>query len=87
MAEFSPHLTLGIGAALLVSTFVAAEPETTGEDISVAKHMRLHFTSARAIRAYVIAGQMEGIPEAAEWLIDHEATPGLPGDWHRMLTR
>ena len=47
--------------------------------------MQMHFTAARAIRTFVIAGQLDGVPESAEWLIEHETPPGLPAGWRPYI--
>jgi len=48
---------------------------------SVAKHMHEHLSRISALKAFIIAGQLEDLREPAMWLAEHEAAPGLPGDW------
>ena len=53
----------------------------------VAKHMHQHLSAMSAMKAFVIAGQLDGMREPAVWLEEHQATPGLPGDWQPYVAR
>ncbi|MDH3511244.1 MAG: hypothetical protein OER85_10370 [Gammaproteobacteria bacterium] len=60
---------------------MATQHESVRIDSSVAPHMRLHITAVRAIRLFIIAGQLDGVPGSADWLMEHEIPPELPGEW------
>lgn len=58
-----------------------------GPDESVAEHMHQHLSAMRAMQVFIIAGQLDGMREPAVWIEEHEATPGLPGDWQPYVAQ
>ncbi len=86
----APRLWLATGTcvalgALLVAVAAAQnQPEVRGS--AVAEHMHQHLSAMRAMKAFIIAGQLDdNLREAAVWVEEHEATPGLPGDWQPYI--
>lgn len=77
------RLALGVTIAVIATppASVATEHDSRTADASVAEHMHLHLSRIRAIKAFIIAGQLEGVGEPAVWLAEHEVAEGLPGDW------
>ncbi len=67
-------------ATLSLAAFTAcSKPETTTD------HMQRHFDEVADVKMAVIAGDLEATREPAEWLAEHEAVAGLPGDWEPYL--
>lgn len=60
---------------------MATQHELEPIDSSVAEHMHGHLSRLRAMKAFVIAGQLDGLREPAVWLAEHDTAPGLPVDW------
>jgi cytochrome c553 len=60
---------------------MATQHELAPIDSSVAEHMHGHLSRVRAMKAFVIAGQLDGLREPAVWLAEHDTAPGLPVDW------
>ena len=57
------------------------EHEEVGAESALAEHMQLHFTAIKAIKIFVISGQLDGVYEPADWLQEHEARSDLPSNW------
>lgn len=77
---------LATGACLTVASLVlavaAAQESAEVSGPEVAEHMHQHLSAMRAMKAFIIAGQLDdNLREAAIWVEEHEATQGLPGDW------
>lgn len=81
-------LTSGLLLAVMSMLIASATAQDAVEapDASVAEHMHQHLSAMRAMKAFVIAGQLDdNLREAAVWVEEHQATPGLPGDWQPYI--
>jgi hypothetical protein len=72
-------------AVLLCSHVSVAAFAADGSDADVAAHMHQHLSAMRAMKVFIVAGQLDGMREPAVWLEEHQATPGLPGDWQSYV--
>lgn len=62
--------------------FSLARGDTLGTgEVSLTQHMHEHLRQISAIKAFIIAGQLEDLREPAMWLAEHETAPGLPDHW------
>jgi hypothetical protein len=76
------RLFLLICTALFLANTSGATGHSPGTEASpLAEHMRLHFTAIRAIKSFVISGQLDGVYDPADWLQKHETTSDLPENW------
>lgn len=88
----APRPWLATGACLAVAaSFFTIAPAQEGPEVrgpAVAEHMHQHLSAMRAMKAFIIAGQLDdSLREAAVWVEEHEATPGLPGDWQPYVAK
>ena len=81
------RLASGFAVIMLFSAFSLAEDASELAESSVAEHMHEHLSRISAMKAFIIAGQLEGMREPAMWLAEHETVPGLPGDWEKYLAK
>jgi len=66
--------------ASLPSLGIGAEVE--GE---VADNMHEYLTRITAIKSYIIMGNLDRVRDSATWLVEHEAVPGLPGNFESYV--
>jgi mono/diheme cytochrome c family protein len=68
-------------AIATVATVSVAQEADESPDRSVAEHMHQHLSAMRAMKIFIVAGQLDGVREPAVWVAEHKPTPGLPADW------
>jgi cytochrome c553 len=84
------NASLNILLALLVCCFVgsvAMAQEDGAFRPDVAEHMHEHLNRISAIKAAVVAGELEAAREPAAWLAEHEAAQGLPPGWEAFVSQ
>ncbi|UCG86678.1 MAG: hypothetical protein JSW71_22735, partial [Gemmatimonadota bacterium] len=72
-----------IGPVLVAAIAVAS----CGETETPVDHMERHFDEVEAVKAAIIAGDLAMAKQQAEWLANHEAVAGLPGDWEPYVAQ
>lgn len=77
LATAAVQLTAVLGLAACVS----AEDEASVPSASFAEHMHGHLDQIGAVKAAVIAGDLEAAREPATWLAEHQQPPGMPDAW------
>jgi len=76
-------LALCFGAMTL--TAGAAQHAQGLQDTSLSEHMHQHLSTIRAVKQFLIAGQLTGMREPAGWLAEHEVATDLPPGWEAYL--
>lgn len=79
-------LILVLAITLIALAAGAAQHGDASADASLSEHMHRHLSSIRAVKQFIIAGQIDGMREPAAWLAEHEASPELPGNWEPYVT-
>ena len=69
-----------VGVSVVLSAGAAQHEEVPG-DAALSRHMHEHLSTIRAVKQFIIAGQLAGMREPAAWLAEHDAAPGLPSGW------
>ncbi|MDJ0926320.1 MAG: hypothetical protein QNJ73_01620 [Gammaproteobacteria bacterium] len=77
-----------VAIAAIAATFVAvaAQHGAASADASLSEHMHRHMSSIRAVKQFIIAGQIDGMREPAVWLAEHEPASDLPAGWEPYVT-
>lgn len=71
-----------LACSLMLVTSAGAGQHAEEEPVSAfAAHMHGHLDEVGAIKAAVIAGDLEGVIEPATWLATHEEPAGMPQAW------
>jgi cytochrome c553 len=72
---------LALAAALLVVGCSSAEDDDAQRPETFAEHMHGHLVHVDAIKAGVIAGDIDATREHSIWLSEHDEPPGMPDPW------
>ena len=76
------------GVCLLALTAaLACNQGETPQAETPAEHMQEHFAQVDAVRDALIAGDLAGSKEAADWLASHEVMDGIPEVWEQHVTQ
>lgn len=70
-----------LAAVLGLAACVSAEDEASVPSESFAEHMHGHLDQISAVKAAVIAGDLDAAREPATWLAEHQQPPGMPDTW------
>jgi mono/diheme cytochrome c family protein len=71
-------------ATSTLSASAAQHAEVSTEE-SLSDHMHQHLSTIRAVKQFIIAGQLAGMREPAAWLAEHEVAPELPPGWEAYM--
>ena len=75
-----------LACSLMLVTVAGAGQHAEEEAVSAfAEHMHGHLDEVAAIKAAVIAGDLDGVIEPATWLATHDEPEGMPEAWQPYL--
>ena len=81
-----PRIAVLVAAgALGAGACTSAEDESQPSAAGFAEHMHGHLDEVNAIKAAVIAGDLEMARPPAVWLSEHSEPAGMPDDWSPYL--
>ncbi len=77
-------------ALILALVAVALRPSlaqvvTEEGESAIADHMHEHLTRITMIKSAIVAGNLEGVDEPANWLAEHETVAGLPKEFESYV--
>ena len=75
---------LTLGVAICAGLFFMAANAQDADFTLFQQHMHSHLERVGAIKAAVIAGDLEAVREPAEWLAEHEKVE-VPDTWMRYV--
>lgn len=70
-----------MAACVGLAACVSAEDEPAAAKQSYVAHMHGHLDQISAVKAAVIAGDLEASREPARWLAEHDEPAGMPAGW------
>lgn len=70
-----------LAAVFAIAGCVSADNEPEAPTESYAEHMHGHLDEISAVKAAVIAGDLQASREPATWLAEHEEPAGMPDAW------
>lgn len=74
-------LMVPVAACFGLTACVSAEDESAALTESYAEHMHGHLDQISAVKAAVIAGDLDASREPATWLAEHDEPAGMPEAW------